>query len=134
MKLAIVGWRKFNDFKLLKEKIEQTLEEWDIDVESIEAVISGGAAGTDSLAECWAKSNKIPLQVFLPDWKQHGRAAGPLRNSLIIAEATHVIAFPSKQGRGTQDSISKARQSNKELAVHWIGGDKVEKLKPIKLI
>ena len=120
MKLAIVGWRKFNDFNIFCRKIEETLHLWNVEPKSIEVIISGGATGTDTLAERWAKSNEIFTKIFLPDWKQHGKAAGPIRNSLIIDESTHVIAFLSKESRGTYDSIKKAKQGNKILVVHNI--------------
>jgi len=121
MKLAIVGWRKFNDFRSFETELNKTLDQWQIKLESIEMVISGGAMGTDSLASKWAKSHKIPLKVFYPDWDKHGKKAGPLRNSQIVDECTHIIAFPSRQGRGTQDSIRKAKQNKKIMAIHWIG-------------
>lgn len=120
MKLAIVGWRKFNDFKFFQHKIKETLDEWEIEPKEIQLIISGGATGTDSLAVRWAKLHDIETRVFQPDWNQYGKAAGPIRNSLIVTESTHLIAFPSKQGRGTQDSIKKAKASQKVLAIHWI--------------
>jgi hypothetical protein len=43
-----------------------------------------------------------------------------MRNSDIINAATHVIAFPSAQSRGTRDAIRKAQAAGKPLVVHEI--------------
>ena len=68
-------------------------------------IISGGARGADAMAERWAKEHGIPLTVFKADWKL-GTNAGPRRNRDIMKLATHVLAFPSNEGRGTQHALS----------------------------
>ena len=72
-------------------------------------IIHGGAEGADELADDWARQNTVQREVYRPDWRQHGRAAGPLRNARMIAEGKPdiVIAFPG--GKGTADCIRKAR-------------------------
>jgi hypothetical protein len=50
--------------------------------------------------------------VFKPNWNL-GKAAGILRNTDIVNECTHIIGFPSKNGRGTQDSMRKALATKK---------------------
>ena len=79
MKLAVVGSRNFNNYELLKEKINEN--KWDI-----EAIVSGGARGADSLGARYAQENNIPLIEFTPDWKKHGKSAGFKRNVDIINE------------------------------------------------
>ena len=49
MKIAIVGSRTFQDYDLMCEFIECKLS--DMEFNSVEAVVSGGARGADSLAE-----------------------------------------------------------------------------------
>jgi hypothetical protein len=68
-------------------------------------IISGGAKGPDTDAETFAKSNDIPLQVFLPDWEQHGKAAGPIRNAKMAAEGDILLAIWDGGSRGTQNTI-----------------------------
>ena len=112
MKLAIVGSRTFNDYSLLLEAIENTISN-----ETIDLIISGGAEGADKLAEKYAKENNIPLQIFKPDWKKYGKAAGPIRNELIIQNADLVIAFWDGESKGIQSSINLARKHNKECKI-----------------
>lgn len=120
MKLTIVGSRNYNDYTQFKNVINETLKKWNYKITDIEKIISGGAKGADSLAEKFAKENNIILTIYQPDWKTFGKAAGIMRNTDIINDCTHVIAFPSHQGSGTQDSIRKAKKDNKIIEVFWI--------------
>lgn len=117
MRLAIVGSRNFNDWDKFVDFINECLKEWNDD---IECVVSGGASGVDTMAKKWAKQNSNKLEEFLPEWNVYGRGAGPIRNSKIIERSTHVIAFPSKNGKGTQDSIKKAAKANLPIKVCWV--------------
>ena len=69
------------------------------------------------LGEKFAAQHHIKTLVFKPDWKKYGKRAGFLRNIDIIKAATHVIAFPSKNGSGTQHSIKLTQQSAKPCCV-----------------
>lgn len=113
MKLAIVGYRKFNDWNKFKEHIDEYVLKFGMP----ELIVSGGASGADSLAERWAKIHKIPTLIMVPEWKKYGKSAGIRRNTNIVHECTHMIAFPSEKGRGTQDSIRKAEEGGKIIKV-----------------
>jgi hypothetical protein len=116
MKLALVGSRNYVNQKEFDEVVDAfvlkhgTLPEF---------VVFGGAKGADTLAEVWARKHKIPLKIFKPDWKAKGKAAGVLRNTDIVNECTHMIAFPAADGKGTQDSIKKAQAKNIPVEIHW---------------
>jgi len=112
MRIAIVGSRDFTDY----EKVEQEVLKH-IKVEKIDKVVSGGAKGADTLAKKFAEKYKIPLLEFLPEWKKYGRGAGPMRNTTIIENADVVFAFPTKDSKGTRDSIRKAQELKKILYV-----------------
>jgi hypothetical protein len=53
MNVAIIGSRSFKDFDLLEKYIS-----YNIDIKNISTIISGGAIGTDHLAEVFAKKYK----------------------------------------------------------------------------
>lgn len=81
-------------------------------------VLTGGARGADALAETWAKRNALPLEVRKADWKTHGEAAGPLRNTELVAACTHVLAFPhATKSRGTRDAMRKATAAGRQMVV-----------------
>jgi hypothetical protein len=112
MKLAVVGSRGFNDYEILKSKLDLISEKI-----LVSLIISGGAIGADSLAEKWAKEKNIPTQIFLPDWKKYGKRAGYLRNIEIVKNADIVIAFWNGESKGTKLSIDLAKEHKKELIV-----------------
>lgn len=104
MKLAIVGSRNFKDYNLLSNCVDILCKAFNV----IE-IISGGAAGADTLAERYAKKNKIPIKIFYPEWKKYGLKAGYIRNKLIIERANYVIAFPLDDSKGTWITINLAK-------------------------
>lgn len=115
IRLAIVGSRELTDYAWFRERVEQ----WIRVNGRPEQIISGGARGADTLAKQFADEEDIFLNELLADWSK-GDRAGPMRNTQIVNSATHVLAFPSKSGRGTQDTIAKARRANKKVVVHQI--------------
>ena len=74
----------------------------------ITTLIHGGAKGADYLAARWAENNGIPCKAYPADWDRHGRAAGPIRNQMMLdtEKPFAVIAFPG--GRGTDDMRKRA--------------------------
>lgn len=81
----------------------------------ITAIVSGGAKGADSLAERYAQENGLEMVIYYPDWEKHGRAAGPIRNRLIVDEADAVVAFWDGKSRGTKSTIDLTLNKNKQL-------------------
>jgi len=116
VRLAIVGSRNFTDQEFFNECMSKFVKEYG----SPTKIISGGARGADTLAEEYAKREGIILTIHNPDWELHGKSAGPIRNALIVKDCNIVLAFPSKNGRGTQDTIKKANDANKKVVIHWV--------------
>lgn len=108
MKVAVIGSRGFNDYDLVKETLKH---------HTITLLVSGGAKGADSLGERYANENNIETLIFKPDWKKHGPAAGPLRNTDIVNNADTIIAFWDGESKGTKDSITKAEKLGKNIII-----------------
>lgn len=115
MNIAIIGSRNFTDFELLSSTILSYLSENELTATS---VVSGGAKGADTLAEKFALENHLKITVFKPDWKQFGKRAGFIRNTLIIENSDIVFAFWDGISNGTKDSIDKAEKLGKEVVVN----------------
>jgi len=101
MRVIICGSRGIVDPIVVEEAVRESEFE-------VTQVISGGATGPDSLGAQWALQNGIPVVTVLPDWKTHGKAAGPIRNSKMLEQADAVIAIWDGKSRGTMDTIHKA--------------------------
>lgn len=113
MKLAIIGSRDFNDYKLLT----QTLETYK---DKITIVVSGAARGADSLGERWAIENGKQTIIFPADWDKYGKRAGYIRNEDIIKNSDCVIAFWDGISKGTNHSITLASRYNKPVKIVYI--------------
>jgi len=111
--LAIVGYREFTNYGLLTREVDKFIKFIGIP----ECIISGGAKGADSLAERYANDRGILLVVYPPDWKTYGKSAGVRRNTDIVNNCTHLIAFLSSKSVGTLDSIRKATNGGKTVKV-----------------
>lgn len=117
IKLAIVGSRTYKNYKQFSNIVDNYIKFLDND--NIQ-IVSGGANGADTLAEKYAKENNYTTIIYKPDWQKYGKIAGILRNTYIAEECTHLIAFPSKEGRGTQDTIKKIKKMNKPHKIFYI--------------
>jgi len=114
MKAAIVGSRTFNDYSQLHWVLDKLRVMF-----SIDGFVSGGAKGADRLAEIYASTCKIPIEVIKPNWEEHGKSAGFIRNAEIINAADIVVAFWDGRSRGTRDSITKTFTARKRCFVFF---------------
>jgi hypothetical protein len=99
MKLIIAGGRNYRFTPEDRERLDALFPE-------VIEVVSGGASGANYQGEAWAARHGIPVKTFQPDWKTHGRAAGPIRNQEMAEYADAVALFPG--GRGTQSMYREA--------------------------
>ena len=74
-KIAVVGSRDFGDYEILKKVLDALRLK-----KGFEVIISGGAAGADSMAEFYAEENGLGTIIFKPDWNTYGKSAGFIRN------------------------------------------------------
>lgn len=114
MKIAIIGSRKFTDYDLLKNQVQDYIEAQNY---SNITIVSGGAKGADTLAEQFAEEYQYEMKIFHPNWEQLGRNACSDRNTQIVEFADIVFAFWDGISPGTKDSIKKSEQMNKELII-----------------
>ena len=64
------------------------------------------------MAEEWARAYGVRLHHYPADWNQYGRAAGPIRNSLMADMGPDIVlAFHRNilASSGTRDMIGIAR-------------------------
>ena len=85
-------------------------------------VIHGAAAGADYFAGVAAAKLGFKVEPYPADWDKYGRAAGPVRNSLMLSHGkpTEVHAFHEhiEQSTGTKDMVAKARRAGLLVTVH----------------
>jgi hypothetical protein len=109
MKLAVIGSRTFKDYELMCSVLNPL---------NIDLIVSGGAKGADSLAERWAKENRVQTLIFHPNWDTYGKKAGIMRNFDIIDSCDQLIAFWDQKSKGTKQALDYARKIGKGVKVY----------------
>jgi hypothetical protein len=79
-------------------------------------LISGGAAGTDKLAENFADKNLVEKKIFLPNYAL-GRAATHIRNDEMLKVADFFIVFYDGASKGTASMIRKIKSKKKKMII-----------------
>lgn len=100
MKVAIVGSRSIEYFDLSQFLPEQTTE-----------IVSGGAAGVDTIAKNYAVTHNIKYTEFLPEYQKYGRNAPLLRNVSIIEYADEVLVFWDGKSKGSKFVIEHCHKT-----------------------
>jgi len=105
MKVAIVGSRKLGEacYGIVERYVPVGCSE----------IISGGAAGVDTLAERYARDNGLKLTVLRPDYKTFDRTAPLVRNGEIVRRADYVLILWDGVSRGTLNVIMRCLEKNK---------------------
>lgn len=109
---VICGSRGITDYELVKQAIAESGFQ-------ITEVVSGTAAGVDSLGERWAEENHIPVTRMPANWEVYGKRAGYIRNKRMVeyvAPEGCVIAIWNGSS-GTKHTIDLAGQHNVKLFV-----------------
>ena len=103
MKVIVTGGRDYDE----RAFVYETLDTIHRNV-GITLLIEGGARGADRLGRDWAKSRGVPFLTYEADWDNQGKAAGMIRNRLMLKENKEalVVAFPG--GSGTIGCIKEA--------------------------
>lgn len=112
MKVLVCGGRDYADRKRVWEELDNLHNAAPFNAFT---VIQGGAPGADALAREWCVERKAPFWNYPADWKTHGRAAGPIRNQLMLDKGKPdlVLAFPG--GRGTADMVRRAQAAGVQV-------------------
>ena len=116
IRLAVVGWRSLWDVEWFNAHVRA----W-IAVHGRPNVIitSEDAQGADLWARHFASLSAIKLCTHKAEWGKYGRRAGPKRNGEMVRDCTHVLAFPSRGGLGTQNMIKQAKFAGKHVTVEF---------------
>lgn len=108
--VLVAGGRDFTDEEFVSTVLDRLHSQY-----NFSKVVQGGAKGVDIFALCWARKRKIPFKTYPADWDEHGRAAGGIRNSLMLnkEDPNLVVLFPG--GVGTADMRRKALDAGKSI-------------------
>lgn len=109
MKVLIVGSRGITNIDLSSYVPKDT-----------DLIISGGAAGVDTIAEAYADKHKISKLILRPHYELYGKAAPLKRNDQMVEICDKAIVFWDGKSKGTKHTIDYARKANKQIEIYII--------------
>ena len=77
-----------------------------------DVVMHGAARGADQLAGETARLMGFPVKSYPADWDKHGKAAGMIRNKLMLSQKPDIVlAFHSnlEESKGTKHMVQIAK-------------------------
>lgn len=74
----------------------------------ISVLIHGDARGADQGGADWGKSEHAQVLAYPANWRKHGKAAGPIRNTRMLEEGKPDVVIALPGGRGTANLVSQA--------------------------
>ncbi len=115
MIVIIAGSRHLSDPELIDRAVVES--GW-----AITQLVHGGAPGIDSLAGEWAAKRGIPVRVMPAKWEKYGKAAGPIRNTVMVNTGAEALIAIRATGPspGTDDVVRKALEHNLRVHVHSV--------------
>jgi hypothetical protein len=120
MKVLICGSRNWQNRETMEAWIAPLLDFYGDAL----VVVHGGAEGADRVADGICADLGIPTVVYVPEWNRYGKAAGPIRNEVMVTEEDPdlVLAFTAdlKTSKGTESTVRLARKHKKPVRI--IGG------------
>ncbi len=110
MRVAFSGCR---DVELARHRITAVMP-----ARAREILVGDCPTGVDPAVRRWAAFWQKPVRVFPADWETHGKAAGPIRNKAMVAEADLLIAFWDGASKGTLSAIREASKAGIPVRVY----------------
>lgn len=86
-------------------------------------IVSGGAVGVDRASVAAAKRLGMDYTVHQPEWTKYGKAAGFIRNDLILDDSDRVLAFWDFVSSGTRDTLWKAMRRHLPIEIYDADGE-----------
>lgn len=122
MKVIIAGSRnlpiRFDKIKLVADAVYKSGL-----LPQITQIVSGGCRGIDLAGEMFAENYGIPVKRFLPEWENEGRAAGPIRNTMMADYADALVLIWDGSSRGSLDMKNKAQAKGLKIYEYVVDTD-----------
>jgi predicted phosphodiesterase len=124
MKILCCGSRTWSNKKIINKILSNWESHWDINydipINHNVIIIHGNAEGADKLSAEVAKELGYTIESYPADWNTYGKAAGPIRNQLMIEQKPDlVIAFWDGISRGTADMLNKATKAKVNIQIYF---------------
>lgn len=114
-RIIIAGSRSFDDYKLLKDKMNYYLQS-KVDEGYNIIIISGTARGADKLGEKYAEEMGYKIERYPANWDL-GKSAGYKRNVEMAKVADACVVFYNGTSPGTKHMINISNERKLPLRI-----------------
>lgn len=110
-RVIVTGSRSWVDSDTIREALDEVYCRIPADQDFV--LVHGGCpTGADAIAHAWAEPTSATIDIFIADWANHGRAAGPRRNARMVAEGADLcLAFIKNGSRGASHTVRLAERA-----------------------
>lgn len=117
MRIAISGSRTFEDRELVEGVVAELV------VNGHHVLVGDARTGVDLFVREYFAEGDPALKVFVADWEANGKAAGHMRNAVMLAEAEGFIAIfaNGKRTPGTSGALTIAERLGLPRRVYHLG-------------
>jgi hypothetical protein len=110
-RVLVCGGRSYEDRSRVFHVLDKALRAATL-AERIFVLIHGNARGADKLSHEWATARQVDdVRVYPADWNTHRKAAGPIRNKLMLTDGQPHVIIAFKGGNGTADMIRQGKKA-----------------------
>jgi len=110
-KALVCGGRDYDNRERLFGVLDKALRAATLAERSF-ALVHGDARGADKLSHEWAAARQVDdVRVYPADWDKHKKAAGPIRNNLMLTSESPDVIIAFKGGNGTAHMMSIGRKA-----------------------
>nr|QBK87633.1 MAG: DNA recombination-mediator protein A [Marseillevirus LCMAC201] len=114
MKILIAGSRNYTN----RKKIHKVISALSQDT----VVVHGDCRGADKIAASVATKLQLTVECYPADWKQYGKAAGPIRNQQMLDDNNieKAIIFHEclEESKGTKDMLSRLKKKGISVDIY----------------
>ena len=112
-RLLICGDRNWVSESKIRDAVLEVLADYGVTRGEV-VVVEGEARGADRIGAHVARTLSIEVDAYPADWKQYGRAAGPIRNQQMLDSGVdHAIACHANlaESKGTADMVRRLEKA-----------------------
>lgn len=112
MRVLVTGSRKWTDNDVIAEALFDVESEMEDQYEEFIIVHGDCPLGADRAARNYAVHNGIKEERHSAKWNEHGRAAGHIRNKLMVdTKPDHALVFIKGESKGTLNCLEHIKKA-----------------------
>lgn len=115
-RLLVTGSREFTAAHIMHDALGAAIADLGPNL----TLVHGAAKGADEIADVLAPTFGLSVERWPAAWREHGRAAGPMRNQAMVdagADLCVALLVAGLVCRGTRDCARRAQAAG--IPVRW---------------